>query len=106
MQVGKSREQRVFAPNETIGKISRFPSLGHHVIEGQSGDFRWELFIFIPLEVLYLDQFTTLKGKSLDANFYKCGDRLAKPHYLCWNPIEIRTPDFHRPEFFGTLIFK
>ncbi|MBT5542155.1 MAG: hypothetical protein HOK34_04920, partial [Gammaproteobacteria bacterium] len=29
-----------------------------------------------------------------------------KPHYLTWNPVETSNPDFHRPEFFGKLIFE
>ncbi len=42
----------------------------------------------------------------LKANFYKCGDELQTPHFLSWNPIEIEKPDFHRPDFFGTLRFE
>ena len=41
---------------------------------------------------------------SLRANFYKCGDKTAHPHYLSWSPIHTEKPDFHRPEFFGELI--
>ncbi|WP_336524905.1 carbohydrate-binding family 9-like protein, partial [Bacteroides acidifaciens] len=26
--------------------------------------------------------------------------------FLSWNPIEIEKPDFHRPDFFGTLEFE
>ena len=38
-------------------------------------------------------------------NFYKCGDRTAVPHYLAWAPLSCDTPDFHRRQDFGTLIF-
>ena len=42
----------------------------------------------------------------LQANFYKCGDKTAVPHFLSWNPVEVPAPDFHRPDFFGTLILE
>ena len=44
--------------------------------------------------------------KEIKANFYKCGDELQTPHFLSWNPIQIEQPDFHRPDFFGTLEFE
>ena len=37
------------------------------------------------------------------ANFYKCGDKTAHPHFLSWSPVSTEKPDFHRPEFFGEL---
>ena len=44
--------------------------------------------------------------ERLLCNFYKCGDKTAVPHFLSWNPVEVSSPDFHRPEFFGELILK
>ena len=41
----------------------------------------------------------------LRANVYKCGDRTAHSHYLAWNPVETPEPDFHRPEYFGEMVF-
>lgn len=41
-----------------------------------------------------------------NANFYKCGDKLQTPHFLSWNPINLEKPNFHCPEFFGTLNFE
>ena len=43
-------------------------------------------------------------GAVLAGNFQKCGDKTANPHFGCWNPIEIPVPDFHRPEWFGTIV--
>jgi len=40
---------------------------------------------------------------EIKANFYKCGEKTQFPHYAMWNKIESPTPDFHLPEFFGTL---
>lgn len=41
----------------------------------------------------------------LEANFQACGDGLKKPYFLVWNSIDTPQPDFHRPEFFGRLVF-
>ena len=40
------------------------------------------------------------------ANVYKCADKSSHPHWLTWNRVDRVKPDFHRPEFFGTLVFK
>lgn len=60
-----------------------------------------------------LAQIETLFGKSVFAagdvikgNFYKCGDETPIPHFGMWSPVEVDQPDFHRPEFFGTLIIE
>jgi len=47
-----------------------------------------------------------LNGKTMRANFYKCGDKLQTPHFLSWAPIDLPKPKFHCPEFFGELVFE
>ena len=44
-------------------------------------------------------------GQVAKGNFYKCGDETEFLHYGAWSPIQSSSPDFHRPEFFGRLIF-
>ncbi len=39
-------------------------------------------------------------------NFYKCGDETVQPHYLSWADMTTDTPDFHRRQDFGTLLFR
>ena len=67
------------------------------------GMFEWELFLKIPFTLLGVD-YKHLPEKLL-ANFYKCADATSMPHYVTWNPVLTDKPDFHRPEFFGELIF-
>ncbi len=43
-------------------------------------------------------------GYAFRGNFYKCGDETEIPHYGMWNPVGTEKPDFHRPEYFGTLV--
>lgn len=45
-------------------------------------------------------------GDQVAANFYKCGTRTPVEHYLCWSYIQADHPDFHLPEWFGTLTVK
>lgn len=85
-----------------LKSIKRFSSLGNSPFAEKTGDFEWHLTVEIPFEVLQ-----TIPEKlpeKLQANFYKCGDGTATPHYLSWNLIATNKPDFHRPEFFGEII--
>lgn len=43
------------------------------------------------------------EGLVVEANFYRCGDDLERPHYAAWNRIEAASPQFHRPDQFGRL---
>ena len=65
----------------------------------------WEASYRIPLGFLRLFHPEHRFEDGLLANLYKCGDRTAVRHYLCWSPIDTPKPDFHRPEFFGRLLF-
>lgn len=49
--------------------------------------------------------FSPEPGETLRANFYACGDLTPAPYYAAWSPVRTEAPDFHRPEFFGTLLF-
>ena len=67
----------------------------------------WEITYRIPFTFikLFFENFVAAPGKKMRANFYKCGDFTAQEHYFAWNPVNNPTPDFHRPEYFGELIF-
>jgi hypothetical protein len=45
-------------------------------------------------------------GTVWRANLYKCGDDLPHPHWGAWSEVRAEKPDFHRPEFFGQLVFQ
>lgn len=46
------------------------------------------------------------RGLEFYGNFYSCGDKTPLPHYSAWSSVDTPQPDFHRPEFFGTLMIK
>ena len=74
--------------------------------EERIGECTWEVALVIPYAVFFKHRITSLDGQTIKANFYKCGDELQTPHFLSWNPINIEKPDFHRPDFFGSLEFE
>ena len=81
-------------------------SASNKTVRGNSLPFEWELRLAIPFSLFYKHSISTLKGKICKANFYKCGDELPVPHFLSWNKIIADKPDFHLPQYFGTLIFE
>jgi hypothetical protein len=68
----------------------------------------WGVDFSIPLDFIriYTPDFSPGPGEKFRANFYKCGDETETPHYLAWNPVDTPQPDFHRPEFFGEIVFE
>ena len=75
-------------------------------VEGEYGAAEWTLEYRVPLAL-----FEKLYGQAIGpghraaANFYKCGDETETPHYGAWSPVRTPSPDFHRPEFFGEIVF-
>ena len=98
---GTGRADRVKRPAEEMQEILRIAQY-----EGpqdfQGGIWNWRVTVVIPFELIGVDPENL--PERLRANFYKCGDKTAHPHFLSWNPIGTPSPDFHRPEYFGELI--
>ncbi len=97
--------QSEHASDSIMDNIQVYSSLGNEPFEEKTGSFSWYLEAKIPWSSFWQHQISNVKGKSMKANFYKCGDELSKPHYLSWNPIHTEQPSFHQPHFFGELIF-
>lgn len=84
---------------EDYKKIIIETSVTNETFEEKTGIYQWEALIFIPFKILGYN----LRPETIRANFYKCADGSKWPHYVSWMPIDTPKPDFHRPEFFGTL---
>ncbi len=75
-------------------------------VDGEHGAPAWTLEYRVPVSL-----FARLYGGDIRpghraaGNFYKCGDETEVAHYGAWSPVETPSPDFHRPEFFGELVF-
>lgn len=105
--LGNGRNDRT-PINEIIGlynEASAFP-----IVTGteENGDV-WFAELTIPVQAMtkiYRISGDEIKpGFTLKANFYKCGDETESEHYMMWSPVLTENPDYHRPEYFGTLIF-
>ena len=102
---GTGREDSTRVDPQIISKIRRKTSVGENPVGEQTGDISWTITLAIPFEVFFRHDVKDLKGKVFRANFYKCGDMLSAPHYVTWNPVGTKNPDYHRPEYFGLLKF-
>ena len=95
-----SRHDPEHFSTDRMSMIRHFTSLPHQktdiVAEGQS----WWAVEVIPFEILGYSG----KPSELKANLYKCGDKCEKVHFLSWSEIELESPDFHCPDFFGKIV--
>lgn len=68
----------------------------------------WTIEYRLPISVLskYANVTQPSKGVIWKANFYKTGSRTSNPNYLTWSFVDNPRPNFHLPQFFGTLIFQ
>lgn len=103
--VGPDRNQRTPAPKEVMEAVDRWASLGTEPFDTKEEATEWEIALVIPFTTYFKHHIESLEGKTLRANFYKCGDKLPVAHFLSWKPIGTPTPDFHQPTFFGEVEF-
>ncbi len=103
---GAGRHDRKLVDPAIVESIEIESSLGDKPFESRSGDFEWEMMICIPIDCFAYSRLKSLEGLQARANFYKCGDETAIPHYVTWNPIGTEKPDYHRPEYFGKIQFE
>lgn len=103
---GRDRHDRELAPPELLAGVTRWASLGSEPFAERVGETAWEVVLSIPLDTFFKHSLVSLSGSRVGANFFKCGDRLRQPHFVSWNRVEAPSPDFHRPECFGSLLFE
>lgn len=103
---GTGRADREKASAASTLAIDRWTSLGRHIFDARNAPHVWQMALVVPKEAFFKHNIASLTGMECRANFYKCGDLLPVPHFLSWNPIATEAPDFHRPEYFGKLVFE
>lgn len=103
---GEGRANRQPASKETLRQIRRHATLASKMPADGETPVNWELMLVVPRTVFFNDRIESLDDMDATCNFYKCGDKLPTPHFLSWNPIDVPSPDFHRPEFFGNIHFE
>ena len=103
---GPKREGRERAPQEVLDKVDRWSSLGRTPFDNIEGEQTWQLCLAVPTEAYYHHHLESFAGLQVKGNVYKCGDKLPHPHFLSLYPIDLPKPDFHRPDFFGGVVFE
>ncbi|HEY1022535.1 MAG TPA: carbohydrate-binding family 9-like protein [Flavisolibacter sp.] len=99
---GAAKESRDYLPDALLEQIQSQSVIRK---EGRGTMVNWQFTVAIPFTVFVHQPFTSLDGQACSANFYKCGDNLPEPHFLCWSPVQSKEPNFHLPQFFGKLLF-
>lgn len=104
--IGRDRHDRRPLTSAEVSGLEIRPSLAEPV-DGDIGANGWALDYRIPAGLFErLCGIRLGPGSRAAANFYKCGDETECPHYGAWSPVKTPAPDFHRPDFFGTLEFE
>ncbi|MDY7011208.1 MAG: carbohydrate-binding family 9-like protein [Planctomycetota bacterium] len=108
MGFGAGRENRTLAPPEVLNAVKVQSSIPTPTKNESPTDDGWWLAAAIPFSAI--SEFVGRRiapepGETWRANFYRCGGK-TDPQYAAWNPIDCPEPDFHRPEFFGTITFE
>ena len=101
---GPDRHQRQLIDIKTINLIKVKTKIKRKN-KNNSTTFNWTLYIKIPLNTFSFSTIKSFKKLKAKANFYKCGDNLSIPHYISWNPIKSKKPDFHLKSYFGDVKF-
>ncbi len=68
----------------------------------------WTVEYRIPLSLLEKFSYITrpATGVVWKANFYKTASLSSNPHWITWSFVDNPKPNFHLPQFFGSLVFK
>ncbi len=102
------RKESKSLSEDDIKRIEIASTLPKVIDPEMTGPVIWTLEYRIPLDILekYSAVSRPKKGVEWKANFYKIAENSSNPHYITWAVIENEKPDFHKPEFFGRLIFE
>lgn len=109
LKFGAERHNRVPIDKQLINLIETYTTLPKSVPIEHSIAFNNEYVVAYKIPFLIFKDAAKaekpVSGSLWKANFYKCGDETKEPSWGCWNKVETEHPDFHRPEYFGNLIF-
>ena len=94
--------------NDDINKIEIAHSLPKKVDPEITEPVTWIIEFRVPLDMLkkYSAITTPGPGVTWKGNFYKTGSKTSNPNYMTWSFVDNPTPNFHLPQYFGTLKFQ
>ncbi|MCR5688569.1 MAG: C69 family dipeptidase [Lachnospiraceae bacterium] len=96
-----------FGPKKTDRiNIARSDAKDYFGIETERTEDGWEASYRIPLKFIRVFCPDFSFSGDVAANMYKCGNKTVHKHYLSWTQIDLEEPNFHCPQFFGTMYFE
>ena len=98
----ETREKSERVSENIMHSIERYSTINQRFEDGKQV-CDWTMYLEIPKKAMGFSDQDSLKDKTIKANFYKCGDKTPEPHFISWSPIDMPQPNFHVPQFFGTL---
>lgn len=105
---GSSREKRqlisIEAANSIQCQTSLSFSIDHQIKIESEADREWRIELALPFAAIEALTGEPVNKDKWFANFYRCGGR-TQPQYAVWHNIDVPEPDYHRPEYFGELVF-
>ncbi len=93
------------ANTDVLTTVQRWSSLGSEPFAAMPTQGAWDLCLIIPIQALWQSHLQSFSNMEAKGNFYKCGDKLPRPHFLSWSPLSHPTPKFHLPQQFGCMQF-
>lgn len=103
-----SGEKRIRVSAKDFETVEIAHSLPAKLDQEISEPVTWTIECRLPLDILKKFSNVTHPGKGVTwrANFFKTSSKSSNPHYLTWSFVDYFKPQFHLPQFFGTLKFK
>lgn len=104
---GPGRQGRRHVEAASAEQVAVRASLPGPTKDPSPADAGWAVAAALPWAVVSALAGRTVAPAGGDAwrgNFYRCGG-CVQPQYACWSAVGTDRPDYHRPEFFGELLF-
>ena len=101
-------EKRTMLTTEDFEKVEIAHSLPKKLDQEITEPITWTIECKLPLTILrkFSNVTDPKPGVTWKANFFKTSSRSSNPHYITWSFVDNIKPQFHLPQFFGTVKFK
>lgn len=106
--VTEPRKKHINLEPELVEQVEIAHSLPSVVDPEITEPTTWTIEYRLPLSILrkHSNLSNPAPGVTWKANFYKTGSKTSNPNYITWNVVDNPQPNFHLPQFFGTIKFQ
>ena len=106
--VGKERIGRIPVSVKELEEVHCQATYSEPVDLQDEAEKTWYLEVAIPFALIsrHSGAGAPRSGTVWRANFNKCSESTIVVHHATWAPVKTKEPDFHRPDFFGEMVFE